>query len=62
MIAHWHLLIRPDDARFGVEFEDAAGEFDQWWFRDHEQLRQVILHLIDHLSDNRPDIEEADRG
>ena len=62
MIAHWHLLICPDDARLGVEFEDGAGDFEQWWFRDHEQLRQVILHLIDHLSDNRPDIEEADRG
>ena len=62
MIAHWHLLIRPGDARLGVEFENGAGEFDQWWFRDQEQLRQVVLHLIRHLSDNTWHIEEPDRG
>ena len=62
MIAHWHLLICPDDARLGVEFENAAGEFEQWWFRDQEQLRQMVLHLIRHLSDNTWHIEEPDRG
>jgi hypothetical protein len=56
VIAHWHLLGRNDLGQLGIELENPDGEWAHWWFRDEDQLRRVIVHLIStYLNGKMPD-------
>lgn len=59
VIAHWHLLGRDDNGRPGLELENPDGDFAHWWFRDDDQLRRIIVHLISvYLNGKMPDPRE----
>ena len=63
LIAHWHLLGRDDNGRLGLELENPDGDFAHWWFRDDDQLRRIIVHLISvYLNGKMPDPRGGDRG
>ena len=58
-IKHWTLLGIDDSGRLGVEFEASNHEFNQWWFRDDDQMRRFIIHLISvYLGGRMPDPKE----
>jgi len=62
-IAHWHLLGRDDSGRLGIELEASDGTCNHWWFRDDDQLRRIIIHLISvYLGGKMPDPQERNRG
>jgi hypothetical protein len=62
-IAHWHLLGRDDSGRLGIELEASDGTYADWWFRDDDQLRRIIIHLISvYLGGKMPDPQERNRG
>lgn len=62
-VKHWTLLGIDDSGRLGVEFEASNHEFDQWWFRDDDQLRRFIIHLISvYLNGKMPDPQAGRNG
>jgi hypothetical protein len=63
VIKHWTLLGIDDCGRLGVEFETSPTEFGQWWFRDDDQMRRFIIHLISvYLGGKMPDPKERTGG
>jgi hypothetical protein len=62
-VKHWTLLGIDDSGRLGVEFEASNYEFNQWWFRDDDQLRRFIIHLISvYLGGRMPDPQAGRNG
>jgi hypothetical protein len=56
-------LGRDDSGRLGIELEASDGTYADWWFRDDDQLRRVIIHLISvYLGGKMPDPQERNRG
>ena len=62
-VNHWTLLHRDDAGRPGIELEETVTDWEIWRFRDDDQLRRFIIHLITfHFDGKMPDPRGGDRG
>lgn len=62
-VNHWTLLHRDDEGRPGIELEQGVTDWEIWRFKDDDQLRRFVIHLITfHFDGKMPDPRGGDHG